>query len=184
MSYHSQFCGDKTAEICCGIPLLPLKGDDKSGAAPRFQGEGQDIVDEAIEQFRAQIMFTTFKPQGPADKIIVFLTSFIQKVLEQWSKHQKNPDKVLQIGKELVEWDIETNSPDFIMNKLGQMHKAKNGGEEAKMKKYLKLCKQETFSRLHARLTNDKTGDMDRKFWLVFGKKPYLGHKFCTKNWM
>ena len=131
--------------------------------------------------FRAQILFTTFKPKGPADSVIVYLTSFIQKVLEQWAKHQGKPDKILAIGKELVDWDIETNSADFFMNKLGQLKKPKNGTEEAKMKKYLKQCKSECFERLHARLTNATTGDMDRKYWLVFGKKPYLGHKFCTK---
>ena len=129
-------------------------------------------------------MFSSFRVKGPADRTIVFLTSFIQKILEQWSKHQKNPDKVKQICKEIVDWPVENDKPDFFMNKLGIMPKSKSGAEDGKMKKYLKLCKEETFKRLEKKLTNAETGDMDRKYWLVFGRKPYLGHKFIQKNWV
>ena len=67
--------------MCCNVPLLPIKGGKDS--FPVFAGEGMDIVDEAIHMFRANIMFKTYKPQGGADKIIVFLTIFIQKCLEE-----------------------------------------------------------------------------------------------------
>lgn len=58
--------------------MLPLKGG--SGPAPKSDEE-KDIVDEAITLFRATIMFKNFKPEGPADKLIVYLTVFIQKCL-------------------------------------------------------------------------------------------------------
>ena len=91
-----------------GIALLPLKTADTSGAAPKFQGEGEDIVDEAIEMFRANIMFSQYRLKGNADRTVVFLTSFIQKCLEQLSKHQKDANKQKQIIKELIDWPIET----------------------------------------------------------------------------
>ena len=84
MTYHSAFCNDKSAEICCGIPLLPIKTSDKSGAAPVITDpKEKDVIDEAIELYRAQILFKNFRVKGPADKINVFLTSFIQKILQE-----------------------------------------------------------------------------------------------------
>jgi len=56
--------------------MLPLRGNS-SGPAPKSDEE-KDIVDEAITLFRATIMFKNFKPEGPADKLIVYLTVFIQ----------------------------------------------------------------------------------------------------------
>ena len=75
VTYHSSFCQTQ-AEIACGIPMLPLRGNS-SGPAPKSDEE-KDIVDEAITLFRATIMFKNFKPEGPADKLIVYLTVFIQ----------------------------------------------------------------------------------------------------------
>ena len=67
--------------MACGIPLLPLKGNSK-GNAPR-QDDGVDIVDEAIDLFRSTMLFKNFKYQGPADKLIVYCTVFMQKCLEK-----------------------------------------------------------------------------------------------------
>ena len=62
-----------------GVPVLPIK-TEFAGPGARMT-EGTDIVDEAISMFRANIMFKTFNPNGPADKLIVYLTVFIQKCL-------------------------------------------------------------------------------------------------------
>jgi actin related protein 2/3 complex subunit 3 len=61
--------------------MLPLRGNS-SGPAPKSE-EDKDVVDEAIQLFRATIMFKNFKPEGPADKMIVYLTVFIQKCLQE-----------------------------------------------------------------------------------------------------
>lgn len=58
--------------------MLPLRSG--SGPAPKSDSD-HDIVDEAIELFRATILFKEFKVEGPADKLIVYLTVFIQKIL-------------------------------------------------------------------------------------------------------
>ena len=59
--------------------MLPLKGQSAGPAAK--SDDAIDIVDEAITLFRSTIMFKNFKPEGPADKVIVYLTVFIQKCL-------------------------------------------------------------------------------------------------------
>lgn len=77
MTYHSSFCKAKDVELACGLPLLALKGSTAGPSPKADSDEAVDIVDEAISMFRATIMFKNFKPEGPADKIIVYLTVFI-----------------------------------------------------------------------------------------------------------
>jgi actin related protein 2/3 complex, subunit 3 len=41
----------------------------------------EDIIDEAIMFFRANCFFKNYEIEGSADKVIVFLTVFIQRCL-------------------------------------------------------------------------------------------------------
>ena len=66
---------------------MPLKGG--SGPAPKCE-DSVDIVDEAISLFRSTILFKNFKPEGPADRLIVYLTVFIQKCLSDMIKIKNN----------------------------------------------------------------------------------------------
>ena len=45
-----------------------------------------DVIDEAITQFRANILFKNYNIKGSADKVIIYLTVFIQKCLETINK--------------------------------------------------------------------------------------------------
>ena len=63
---------------------MPLKTTDAGAPCAKVTDpKTKDVIDEAIEMYRATIMFKTFQPKGPADRIVVFLTCFIQKVLEE-----------------------------------------------------------------------------------------------------
>ena len=46
----------------------------------------EDVIDEAIAQFRANIFFKNYEVRGPADKVIIYLTVFIQRCLEVIAK--------------------------------------------------------------------------------------------------
>ena len=41
---------------------------------------GDDIIDEALTYFRANVLFKSFEPKGGADMLIIYLTLFIHKV--------------------------------------------------------------------------------------------------------
>ena len=47
------------------------------GPAPKADFEGDDVVDEAIKFFRANIFFKNYEIRGNADKVIIYLTVFI-----------------------------------------------------------------------------------------------------------
>ena len=61
------------------------------------------------------------------------------------------------------------------MNKMGLLG-AGNMGEVKKMQEYLKQVKEECGNRLLDRIY-DHNG-MDLKYWLAFGRRPFMGHKF------
>jgi hypothetical protein len=50
------------------------------GPAPVQQADGKDIIDEAINFFRANVMFKNFEMKGPADRTLCYLTLFIHQV--------------------------------------------------------------------------------------------------------
>ena len=63
-----------------------------------------DIVEEAIVQFRANIMFKNFQPKCGADRTLVYLFCFIQKCLELVAKtpndEAKAKDAVMALANE------------------------------------------------------------------------------------
>lgn len=67
----------------------------------------------------------------------------------------------------------------FFMRQLGQIIQSKGSAEEEKYKGYLKQIKEECASRLIKTIYDN--GALDLKFWLQYGKKPFLGQKFNDK---
>ena len=89
VTYHSSFNDESKYPVACGLAILPLK-TKVQGPAPKADFDGDDIIDEAISQFRAQVYFKNYDVRGPADKVLIFLTVYIQKLLEVVAK---NPDQ-------------------------------------------------------------------------------------------
>jgi actin related protein 2/3 complex subunit 3 len=73
------------------IPLLPIKTKSR-GIAPPAVDEADDIIDETINTFRANTFFKNFDIKGGADRILIYLTLFIQECLLKLSA--KNPTSI------------------------------------------------------------------------------------------
>ncbi|KAL6547382.1 Actin-related protein 2/3 complex subunit 3 [Orobanche minor] len=80
--YHSSFVDDKEITKACGCPLLPLKTHIK-GPAPVSEQDSTDIVDEAITFFRANVFFRNFDIKSSADKLLIYLTFYINSALKR-----------------------------------------------------------------------------------------------------
>ncbi len=72
--YNSQIKSNDSRMIG-NIPILPLKATAKNvgrGFAPLpVSNNEEDIVDESLDLFKANILFSTFEIQEPADLILV-----------------------------------------------------------------------------------------------------------------
>ena len=62
--------------MTCGMTILPVKTNIR-GPAPRGTQGTEDIVDEAIKFFRANVLFASFDVKGGADRVLIFLTLFV-----------------------------------------------------------------------------------------------------------
>ena len=98
MTYHSNFNEEGKYPTACGLAILPIKtktqGNNESvffnlhlGPATKSDTEAEDVIDEAIAQFRANVFFKNYEVRGPADKVIIYLTVYIQKCLEVIAKN-------------------------------------------------------------------------------------------------
>ncbi|EFA77313.1 nicotinate phosphoribosyltransferase-like protein [Heterostelium album PN500] len=80
MVYHSNFNTDAGYRSIGNYPILPLKTTHK-GPAPKADPNSQDIIDEALELFKANILFRNFEVQGNGDRVLIYLTLYITKCL-------------------------------------------------------------------------------------------------------
>ncbi len=80
-AYHSAFNDAPPTSEVCGCPIFPLKTRAR-GPAPLLDAssEHEDIVEEALRLFRANVLFRNFELKGGADKVLIYLTLFIHLV--------------------------------------------------------------------------------------------------------
>ena len=95
-SYHSVFNKAEVYQKYCGIPVLDIKEKktptlDSTKLKVDLKQIELDIIDEAIIYFRANVLFKNFNIEGDADKVLVYITVFIQKCLEK--SNDPNPAK-------------------------------------------------------------------------------------------
>ena len=176
-TYHSSF-NSAGGDLALGIPLLPLNAARTTTDVTST--EGQDIVDEAIRLFRANVLFKNYKIEGPADRLIVFLTVFIQKCLQEMQRFPQK-ERAEQVVQLIVNDGVDPMSNTFFMRRLGLLPDGKSPAETAKCRDMLKKCMDLCAKRLLSMLYASEAGEMDRKFWLAFGKKTFLGQKFVDK---
>ncbi|PPD66387.1 hypothetical protein GOBAR_DD36739 [Gossypium barbadense] len=60
-----------------------MRGSRKKGPAPVSEQGKTDIVDEAITFFRCNVFFRNFDIKGPADKLLIYLTFYINLSLRK-----------------------------------------------------------------------------------------------------
>ena len=180
MTYHSKFNGESATEAC-GIPLLPVTEKDSYNNADTAS---HDIVDEAIHLFRARILFKNYKIKGGADKVIIYLTCFMQKLFEQMVRYPAK-DAATAIANQICNdaAAINVGESSFFMNKLGLLSANSPVAEKRQCSEYLKKLMKECSKRLLEYLFREGEGDMNRKFWVGLGKRPFLGQKFVDKQY-
>lgn len=83
-AYHSTLNELQTQEVC-GCALLPIKTRSR-GPAPPAPNDQDDIVDEIIQLFRANVMFTNFEIKGNADRVLIYGTLFVHLCLKKLDK--------------------------------------------------------------------------------------------------
>ena len=93
--YHSKQ-NDKDVKTACKAAVLPLREGSVKGPAGDFVAQSEkdvDIIDEAINYFRANILFSQFEVEGGADLTLVYLTAWIADCLRKLQKEKTKVNK-------------------------------------------------------------------------------------------
>lgn len=177
-AYHSVFNEKKDVQTFMGIPAFYFKENktptlDNSKLKVKLDQIELDIIDEAIIYFRSNVLFKNFSIDGDADKLLVYITVFIQKCLEK----ANNPDqkKAKENMRKLVTSCEYVPDVENFFNILCDLKKKK--AELGDLQRYLKNVRKETCERLIYILFDDEKYKMDYKFWVSLGKRKFMGYE-------
>uniref|UniRef100_A0A7S3LJT9 Actin-related protein 2/3 complex subunit 3 n=1 Tax=Aplanochytrium stocchinoi TaxID=215587 RepID=A0A7S3LJT9_9STRA len=166
-AYNSKF-NDKAVEEVCGMAVLPLKTKLK-GPMPIQHSDDEDIVDEAIKLFRANVMMAAFQVKGSADRVTIFLTLFISQCLKRLEK-ANNSMQAEKIMFDLAHEKFPVpGDKGWLLG--GHIPSPKTRKEDEALKAYLSVLREETTLRLVPKVFPD---GKPNKFFLAFAKKKFM----------
>ncbi|RLN87189.1 hypothetical protein BBJ28_00002823 [Nothophytophthora sp. Chile5] len=93
-AYHSTM-NDLQAQEACGCSILPIKTRSRGPAPPAPEGQ-DDIVDEIITLFRANVLFTNYEIKGNADRVLIYGTLFVHLCLKKLDKCTAKTDETIR----------------------------------------------------------------------------------------
>lgn len=157
------------AEVVCGCSVLPIKTSTRGPAPIAADGE-DDIIDETLGYFKANVLFKHFEVKGPADRVLIYLTLYITQCLK---KLEGAPSK-MEALKTLTAMAHENFSlPGEPAFPLGTFFPKPMSTQEADLARaYLKQLREEMGRRLLTKVYRDD-GEPS-KFWLVFAKRRFM----------
>ncbi|CAN0154739.1 unnamed protein product [Ectocarpus sp. 6 AP-2014] len=168
-AYHSKQT-DENAQVCCGCAILPLSTTVR-GPAPLAQPGREDIVEEALYYFRANVLFRNYQIEGSADRTLIYLTFFIQQCLKELEKH---PGKK-EASRALTNLAMQNfAAPGQAGWHLGTLFPGGTSAQETEQfKGYMRQCREELAKRLCDRVYVEN--ESRSKHWMLFSKRKFMG---------
>ena len=126
-----------------------------------------DIIDESLHFFKANVLFKHFEVKGPADRALIYLTLYTTQCLQ---KLEKCPSQIEAV-KLLTAMSHEAfRIPGDSGFSLGSFFPGPATPQEGEMcRSYLKQIREELGRRLVAKVYGED--GQPSKFWIVFAKR-------------
>lgn len=166
--YHSSMNGT-SAEVVCGCAMLPIKTTTR-GPAPLLGDGEDDIIDEVLGFFKANVLFKHFEVKGAADRVLIYLTLYITQCLVKLEKCPTPIEGLKALTAMAHESFHIPGDPGFA---LGSFFPGPASAQEAELcRTYLKQVREE----MGRRVINKVYGEDGEpsKFWLVFAKRKFM----------
>jgi len=148
---------------------LPLKTKHRGPAPQQTNTATNDILDEVLDYFRANVLFRNFPIEGPADRTLIYLTLFVSKLLvalDRVTSKSEAEKKARDIAQETF---LVPGDAGFV---LGGLIPSGSPAERDLWKSYMAQCRMELVDRLMQRAFTDQGPN---KWWLCFNKRKFLG---------
>ena len=181
--YHSAIPDENIAgKVIGNTPLLPLKVTRKvcghtttttRGCVPTPPGDS-DIVDEALDLFKANIFFSTYEVKGKADRILIYCTLYVILCLKKLTKCPNSAKAVQDMYALALQRFALPGESDFPLNAFYEKPK---DNEKEELRKYFTQLRVEVGYRLVERVFHpDMTGGDDKpsKWWICFARRKFL----------
>ena len=138
-----------------------------------FRAETADIVDEVINYFRANMLFSQFDVEGPADRLLIYLTLTASQIVKKVAKCDNRSDGSRALSSFLGDSFPLPGESGWLLG--GHFTEAKNTNERQTTRDYLKQCRSELVNRMLDRLYYQD--DSANKWWMSFAKRDFMGIK-------
>lgn len=178
-AYHSKFTTDFKGQVVCGCAILPIKTQIKGGGAPVQTSNDEDVIDEVLTYFKANVLFKNYEIKSDADRTLVYLTFYahlcLKKIAEKKCQDLASADKIL-FNQAQEKFQIP-GEPGFVLG--GFFSSPKNSQESVLWTSYFKTARQELGLRLLQKIFPDPK-QPPTKYWMQFQKRKFL-NKEVTK---
>jgi len=152
------------------MAVLPLKTQVK-GPAPPCPPDKTDIVDEALDFFKANVLFRNFDVEGPADTVLVYLTLYITQCLNAIQKKSSTEASKILYSQSLAAFTLP-GEKDFPLGGLVQSPASR--ADSDLLRQYLTQVRQELGVRIVQRAYTAQNQIEPSKWWMVFRNFRFL----------
>ena len=168
MVYHSSL-NDADAQTACGCALLPMKTTTR-GPAPIAPEGGDDILDETLMYFKANVLFKHFEVKGGADRLLIYLTLYTTQCLQRLEKCPSPVEGLKALTAMAHEQFCIPGDAGFALGSFFPGPATMQEGELCRT--YLKQAREELGRRLVSKVYGED--GLPSKFWIVFAKKKFM----------
>ncbi|KAL7419322.1 subunit of the Arp2/3 complex [Cryptotrichosporon argae] len=197
-AYHSAFNDDPSVRQVGNTAVLPIHTKLRGPAPLAADPNEADIIDEALDLFRANCLFRNFEIKGPADRLLIYLILFISECLTKVAPAPGRPSPSFQdAGKALATLAVDHFAlPGDAGFPLNSMYHAPASRQDADaLRSYLTQTRSELALRLVDRLypaehvlgpDGQPTGQLGpraakpSKWWMSFQKRRFMGRSLAA----
>jgi actin related protein 2/3 complex, subunit 3 len=130
-------------------------------------------VDEAIYYFRANVLFSSFELKGPADRVLVYLTLFIQQLLVRTVKENaKGKAAIMSAVHTLVKSSPEVPGEAGFPVGGGHFAAPASAADREDLRAYFGQLRQACADRLVPMILGED-GKVS-KWWAMFAKRKFM----------
>jgi actin related protein 2/3 complex subunit 3 len=175
-AYHSEFNTLSVAQVCA-CAVLPIKTKVR-GPAPQAKPDEEDIIDEVLKYFKANVLFRTYEVKGPADRVLLYLTFYVHLCLLRIERKKiANKGEAEKLLFSLAQESATLAAPGesgFILG--GYCTAPTNNQEKQTWIDYMKQAREEIGARLVPLVFDSPDGP--NKYWMQFTRRKFLNKAF------
>uniref|UniRef100_U5EMZ1 Actin-related protein 2/3 complex subunit 3 n=1 Tax=Corethrella appendiculata TaxID=1370023 RepID=U5EMZ1_9DIPT len=168
-AYHSQIRDYQ--QSVGNMAILPLRTCTYRGPAPIVSNIEQDIIDEALYYFKANVFFRSFEVKNEIDRVLIYITLYVTECLKKLQRcSNKNQGLQEMYTLAISKFDIPGEA-NFPLNSV--YARPQTTAEGDLMRQYLQQLRQEIGIRVCERVFSGEDGKPS-KWWLCFAKKKFM----------